>query len=415
MLSYAWNHRDDDDKKEYNLLSNYIKNYYFTYHIGDGKFFAIPKNHELSVLESFFERCFEYLADQNDYAFNEYFDYFAEQVTPPIASEVLEFPVHVGKDGLQQAMDDAALGVISNTGVYGVMAQTAMNKNYLGAKIVPTAYERLEPKNQYNKKTSEAAYLIGQALNISPMKLDHFASNVLGYIWDYQSALFPINAGSVKGERDPYLGVSKKYVRDNKYSNDISGWIYDKADKSQMRMETYGDNILEASMDAYMKDRYNTYNKLSKDEKETRESRKARSELLNEMIDYRKGRMPGDFKTVSSLVEETGDKNYLPSVLSDSYKNGKGGEEIKFTSEEYLQLQDTYQNLYLEYMNESINKNESAEKWEFTQSKAKQEAKNRALDELLRQKGIEPKTTKPKTSPGKFDAYVDAEFKKKKK
>ena len=415
MLSYAWNHLDDDDKEQYNLLSNYIKNYYYTYHLGDGKFISIPKNHELSVLESFFERCFEYLADQNDYAFNEYFDYFAEQVTPPIASEVLEFPVHAGKDGLQQAMDDAALGVISNTGVYGVMAQTAMNKNYLGAKIVPTAYEKLEPKRQYNKKTSEAAYLIGQALNISPMKLDHFASNVLGYIWDYQSALFPINAGSVKGERDPYLGVSKKYVRDNKYSNDISGWIYDKADKSQMRKETYGDNILEASMDAYMKDRYNTYNKLSKEEEETRDSRKARSELLKEMIDYRKGRMPGDFRTVSSLVEETGDKNYLPSVLSNSYKNGKGGEEIKFTSEEYLQLQYTYQDLYLKYMNESINKNESVEKWEFTQNKAKQEAKNRALDELMKQKGIESKLTKPKTTPGKFDAYVDAEFKKKKK
>ena len=415
MLSYAWNHRDDDDKKEYNLLSNYIKNYYFTYHIGDGKFFAIPKNHELSVLESFFERSFEYLADQNDQAFKEYFDYFAEQVTPPIASEILEFPVHAGKNGLQQAMDDAILGVISNTGVYGIMAQTAMNKNYLGAKIVPAAYENLAPKRQYNKKTSEAAYLIGQALNISPMKLDHFAGNVLGYIWDYQSALFPINAGNVKGERDPYLGVTKKYVRDNRYSNDVSGWIYDKARESKMRYETEGDNLLEASMDEYMKNRYNTYNKLSKDEEETKKSRDTRSDVLQELIDYRKGRMPGDFKTVSSLVEETGDHNYLPSVMDKTYKNGKGGEEIKFTSEEYIQLQNIYEDLYLTYMNESIDENESVEKWEYTKTKAKDEARYRALDELLRQKGIEPKTTKPKTSPGKFDAYVDAEFKKKKK
>jgi hypothetical protein len=295
------------------------------------------------------------------------------------------------------------------------MAQTAMNKNYLGAKIVPTAYENLAPKKQYNKKTSEAAYLIGQALNISPMKLDHFAGNVLGYIWDYQSALFPINAGNVKGERDPYLGVAKKYVRDNRYSNDVSGWIYDKARESKMRYETEGDNLLEASMDEYMKDIYNTYNKLSKDEEETKKSRDTRSDVLQELIDYRKGRMSGDFKTVSSLVEETGDHNYLPSVMDKTYKNGKGGENINFTSEEYIQLQNIYEDLYLTYMNESIDKNEPVEKWEYTKTKAKNEARNRALDELLRQKGIEPKTTKPKTSPGKFDAYVDAEFKKKKK
>jgi len=401
MLSYAWNHRDDDDKKEYNLLSNYIKNYYFTYHIGDGKFFAIPKNHELSVLESFFERSFEHLADQNDQAFKEYFDYFAEQVTPPIASEILEFPVHAGKNGLQQAIDDAILGVISNTGVYGVAAQTAMNKNYLGAKIVPTAYEDLVPKKQYNKKTSEAAYLIGQALNISPMKLDHFAGNVLGYIWDYQSALFPINAGNVKGERDPYLGVTKKYVRDNRYSNDVSGWIYDKARESKMRYETEGDNLLEASMDEYMKKRYNTYNKLSKDEEETKKSRDTRSDVLQELIDYRKGKAPEDFTIIASIAEETGDKNYLPSVKDAHFNNGKGGERIDLSSSEYLDYQNTYEDLYSGFMNDSIDKSEDPDKWEYTRKIADSVALYMAKEKVLKEKGIDSKET------SKFADYLD--------
>jgi hypothetical protein len=103
----------------------------------------------------------------------------------------------------------------------------------------------------------------------------------------------------VKGERDPYLGVTKKYVRDNRYSNDVSGWIYDKARESKMRYETEGDNLLEASMDEYMKNRYNTYNKLSKDEEETKKSRDTRSDVLQELIDYRKGKAPEDFTIIA--------------------------------------------------------------------------------------------------------------------
>lgn len=414
MLSYAWNHRDKDDKDQYNLLSNYIKNYYFTFHLGDGKFFSIPKNHELSVLESFFERVFERLADDNDQAFNEYFDYFAEQVMPPIASEILEFPVHAVKDGLQPAIDDLEMGVFSNAGVLGVAAQAHANKDYRGAKIVPQAYENLAPKQQYNKKTSELAYLIGQALNISPMKLDHFAGNVLGYLWDYQSALLPIRAGEVKGERDPFLGVTKKYIRDNRTSNNVSNWIYDKADKSKERYETTGDNVLEYALDEYMKSRYNTYNKLSKNEAETETSRAERFDVLMDLRSYQKGGIDKDNALVYDLVEETGDKNFVPSVLDSTYKNGNGGEEISLSSSEFLQAQEMYEDLYYKYMSESIDLSESQDKWEYTRDKAKTEARNAALDEIIRQRGIES-NIKTKASVGSFDEYVDEAYRKKKK
>jgi hypothetical protein len=285
VLHYAANHRDDDDKEQYNMLSNYIKNYYFTIPIGEGKFFSIPKNHELSVLESLFERALEYYRDDNEVAFDEYFDYFAEQVFPPIFSEIAELPVHAATKGNQAALEDLGIGLAANTGVYGVLMQTAMNKNYMGSPIVPKSFEKLAPRQQYNKKTSQAAYLIGQALDISPMKLDHFMDNVFGFIWDYQKALFPIDAGDVKGEADPWFGVKNKYIRDNLYSNNVSNRIYNKAEDSSMRYESYGDNLLEASLDEYMKDRYSKFAGLQKNEEETEEWRKDKREVLNELTD----------------------------------------------------------------------------------------------------------------------------------
>ena len=414
-LQFAANHRDDDDKEEYNLLSNYMKNYYFCIHRDNGKFIRIPKNHELSVLESLFERCLEYYADNNEYAFDEYFDYFAEQVMPPIISELAEFPVNVVTKGAQPAIDDLWIGIASNTGVIGVAMQTAMNKNYMGSPIVKKSLEGLAPKQQYDNKTTQLAYLIGQALNISPKKLDHFAENVLGYIWDTQGALFPIDAGDVKGERDIALGVSKKYTTDNLRSNNISNWIYDKSAESQMQLKSDGDNLLEASLDQYMKTRYANYDVLWKNEEETEENRKERKKVLDELIDYRKGEIDDDLSVVSSLVEETGDKSYLPSALSTTFKNGKGGEDISLTSSEYMEFQNTYEDLYLKYMNESISKAESADKWNLTRKEADDAAKNQAKNEILKKKGIEPKFNKEKAvewldNRENFDTFIDKSY-----
>jgi hypothetical protein len=401
VLSHIFNHWDEDKKEDYNRYSNYFKNYYLNIPIGDGKFLSIPKNHELSVLESLFERALEFGLDKNDRAFDEFYDYFIEQLAPPILAEMLQFPADVVSKGPQKAIENYIVGNISDIGVVGVAAQVAMNKNYLGTPIVPQSYQKLAPKMQYNKKTSELAYLIGQAFNISPMKLDHFANNFLGYLWKYQAALLPINAGDVKGEFDPTLGVKGTYIRDSLRSNDVSNWIYDKAEESEMRYTTEGDNILEMSLDAYMRDRYSNYNRLSKDEEETKEDRKLRKAVLNELIDYQKGKIPRDHRTVNDLVNETGDKSYLPSVKDTHFNNGKGGERVDLTSAEYMDYQSTYENLYYEFMNDSIDKTEDPDKWEYTEKLADSLALYMAKTKVLEEKGIESNVT------SKFSDHLD--------
>ena len=54
------------------------------------------------------------------------------------------------------------------------LAEIKLNKDIFRDKdIVPPALAKLEPFQQFDKNTSEAAKVFGKMLNVSPMKLDH--------------------------------------------------------------------------------------------------------------------------------------------------------------------------------------------------------------------------------------------------
>jgi hypothetical protein len=151
------------------------------------------------------------------------------------------------------------------------------------------------------------------------------------------------------------------------------------------------DNVLDQALDSYMKSRFSKFNKIYENEEETSEGKKLKQEVINDLIDYKKDTSEGR-KTVYDIVEETGDKTYLPSILDDSFKNGS--DVVQLTSAEYLEYQDIYENNYYKYMNDHIRSGDSEDEWSATKKKAKTDAKNAAMDELLRQKGISKKSKK---------------------
>ena len=67
------------------------------------------------------------------------------------------------------------------------LLEAVRNKNtFTGNDIVPSWMERqLEPQEQYIRGTSELARVIGQALNISPLKIDHVMRGYGGTIGTY--------------------------------------------------------------------------------------------------------------------------------------------------------------------------------------------------------------------------------------
>lgn len=410
-IEYALNHKSKDDKENYNQLSNHVKNSNFLIPLGKGKYFALTKSHELGIPSSAMERVLELTQDDQDHAFDDFAAYATSNFLPSIVSDLAEMPFNVASDGLYDASKDALTGAISSTGIFGVGAAINANKDYLGSPIVSSSLEGKVPKQQYTARTSQAAYLMGQFLNLSPQQIDYFGKNVLGGFWTYQTALFPVNDGKgVKGKRDWTLGVKNTYNKDNIYSQDLANWMYDKADESSMYAKSYPDNktyLLESSQDSALTSYYSRAMGLVKDNADSAEYRIVKQSLLDSIKAYQKksdrNAWTSSEKSVQSFVKKTGNKNVLPGALSTEITDSEG-KKHSLKGREYIQYQKTYEQAYWKYVKEQFTgKKFSDDDAAQVLSTIKKTAKDVADATILKQKGVKV----AKSSSG-FNSYKSA-------
>ena len=390
-LVVAWSRRNKESKDDFDMLSNYTKNSYFCISLGDGKYFTIPKGQNVAVLESFFERLLERTVGDNDHAFDEYYSYLTESTLPSIASNFAEYPVNVLANGGQEATLDLISDTLGSLGAVGEMAQLFANKDYLGRPIVSKQNKDKDYPLQYSEKSSEMAYLLGKYGGWSPQMVDHFGKNILGWMWSYPSAIFPINDGNgVKGKRDWTMGVKNTYLRDNVYSNDLGNWIYDKSGESSKMYKSYGTNeqALESTLDSNMKSYYQKTIGLAKGQEDEREIRRA---ALDKLKAYRKesdhGVEDADRKAIYDIVESNGNASILPGVMDTSIKSD--GKTYDLSGKEYMQYQDAYESYYYDLADDCISPSDSEDKQSRISGELKQLAREQAMDEILSKKGIE--------------------------
>ena len=408
-LVVAWSRRNKESKDDFDMLSNYTKNSYFCISLGDGKYFTIPKGQNVAVLESFFERLLERTVGDNDHAFDEYYSYLTESTLPSIASNFAEYPVNVLANGGQEATLDLISGTLGSLGAVGEMAQLFANKDYLGRPIVSKQNKDKDYRLQYSEKSSEMAYLLGKYGGWSPQMVDHFGKNILGWMWSYPSAIFPINDGKgVKGKRDWTMGVKNTYLRDNVYSNDLGNWIYDKSGESSKMYKSYGTNeqALESTLDSNMKSYYQNTIGLAKGQEDEREIRRA---ALDKLKAYRKesdhGVKDADRKAIYDIVESNGNASILPGVMDTSIKSD--GKTYDLSGKEYMQYQDAYESYYYDLADDCIKASDSEDKQSQISGELKQLAREQAMDEILSKKGIE--SGKPSKLKDWTDSGYDAE------
>ena len=356
-LQHAINNRDDEAEKYYKLLSNYTKNSYHLIYLKDGKFFALPKARELGSLESLMERSLEF-AKGNDHAFDEFYSYFAENCLPTIINEVAQVPFRTADEGLQPAIDEAVAGAVGSVGIIGVLANTMANRDFLGRPIVSNTYKEKLPKDQYDSKTSEMAYLIGQALNLSPQKIDYFGENFFGVLWDTPEAAFPINDGhGIVGTRDLSLGVYNKYFKDSSYSNDVVNWMYDEKDKSEANAnhdEEDIDSAIKYKMDSNMTSFYSKFSKLNKSNL-TSAQREARFNVLDMLEGYRTATdeniFPEGLTIAMSVAKANNDTSALPAVMN-TYVKDADKTQYDLSDVRYVEYQTLYNKYYYENIEE---------------------------------------------------------------
>ena len=377
VLAYAINNGSDDDKKEYSQLSNYTKNSFWLIPLGDGRYFAIPKARELSVLSSFFEAVAERMFNDNEHAFDEFWSYFVDTSLPAIVSDIASIPA--------EGIGSAASGAMSSLGIIGVIGSLLANRDFLGRPIVSQSMQNLEPRDQYNSRTSKLAKLLGGALNVSPLQIDYFFQQAFGGFQKWQRALFPVGSENV----DLTLGIQNTYVKDNQYSTDLVNRMYDRADDSTKKHNSAPNDIdkaITAAMDGRMTSFYSAYNKLAKTEAETAATRGARQTVLNMLAEYEKAAEHGTVtkaeQAVYDVVRYVGNTSLLPSVVQSAIKDGNEAEHT-LSATQYVEYQTDYNRLYWEYVEDNLGRakkdREKLAVLTAAKTAAATEAKNRAL------------------------------------
>ncbi|MBR0282244.1 MAG: DEAD/DEAH box helicase family protein, partial [Oscillibacter sp.] len=212
-IEYALNGMTDERRKSYSRLSTYTKNSYYCIPIGDGKYFGIPKARGMLIPENFFRALMERTIGGNRHAYDGFWGYAATAEFPNALSDVITLN------------PSSFFGSVT---ILGPMAQIWANSDFRGMPIESARDRRLSPRERYTGSTSLLAKSVGDALNLSPKQIDFLGNNTLGALWQYQSALFPVDAS----KRDLTLGVQGKYVKDSLYSQDSVNRLYDLAEKS---------------------------------------------------------------------------------------------------------------------------------------------------------------------------------------
>ena len=394
-LLHAVNSKTDEDRKNYAQLSNYTKNSYFCIPIGGGKYFCIPKPRELAVLTSAIEATLERTLSGDEHAFDEFYSYTNEQLLPNVLSDL--------------AHGDFA-GANGSFGVLGDIFYLAANRDFLGRPIVSDSMQALEPKDQYTQRTSKLAYWIGQAFNISPLKVDFFCNNILGGWWKSQKALFPVGGEN----RDLTLGVQGQYVKDNQYSTDVLNRLYDSNTAASRKAKSNPDDMdaqIAAKWTSLMTGFYSNYNKLSKNVSDSTEHRTTRQTVFNMIIEFQKaydsGSKTGAQKVIESVCKAAGSTEYMPQVMQNSVKDGDGGAHT-LTDSMYVDYQTDYLKRYYEYVESVVSASDDASTQAKACKAAQEYAKEGATNKVLKQLNVT--TAKQPRSAQLEDQGIDADM-----
>lgn len=173
LALYALN-KDDE---RYKLLPEDIKDLYWVIFTGPGEddYFLFPKPFESGMLFGTIpERMMEYTETEDGEEFADamswiFLQTFQMDMTPQIFQPTIDL---------------------------------ARNKDFTGAPIIPFYLENVEPDQQFTYYTSETAKEAGEALGISPMKMDYMIRGYLGTAGTYMLAA---SDAMIRATTDAYL------------------------------------------------------------------------------------------------------------------------------------------------------------------------------------------------------------------
>lgn len=189
------NHLLLKNDKDYQSLPAYIKDEYYLFKKGDGKFIRIPKGRLISVMGSASRRVLE-MVEGNEFDLKGLKDTAIKQLAP------------------NNPLED---------NIFAPIKAVATNKAWYGGDIVSSRLQKQLPKNQYDEKTDEISKWLGNIFNYSPKKINYLLDQYSGGIGD---VILPIL--TPKAENNI---LEDKFTTDSALKNKYVSEFYDKKDE----------------------------------------------------------------------------------------------------------------------------------------------------------------------------------------
>ena len=202
----------DEEDEDYKALPDYIKDNYYLIKTDDGEFIRIPKGRALSVFGSAARRTLELIEGEKD-AFDGYLD---------------------------NAMSQSAPNNFLESNVFSPLIQAKNNETWYGGDLVPTRLQDKPVAEQYDESTDEFSKWLGQALNISPYKINYVIDQYTGGLGDLALPLITEEANSDGSFLAP---LKDKFTANSTMDNKYAGQFYDKMD--ELEVISNGENATE--------------------------------------------------------------------------------------------------------------------------------------------------------------------------
>ena len=292
------NHLLWDDDEEYAELSDYVKqNYYIVAKYGDGKFVRIPKGRALAVIQNGFEQM-ENLVTGNDEVD---LKAFGELVVSNLAPN--------------NPLDNNLLAPI---------AQAIGNRTWYGEDLVPTRLQDLPSEEQYDETTDSVSKWLGEALNISPYKVNYVLDQYSGAIGDM---FLPMMTPEAERGNDTLLGnmiapITDKFTTDSVMKNQNVSDFYDTKDELAVNangMNATDDDVLKNkymnSVNADLAKLYAEKRKIQNSDLSNAEKYEAVRDIQNQIVALTRVMWPSSVKSTSRRVRKASGLSCLTSRL----------------------------------------------------------------------------------------------------
>lgn len=252
------------DDEEYEELSDYVKqSYYIVGKYGDGNFIRIPKGRMITVVQEGLNQMANLVTGNGEADLGQFLEIVGNNIAPnnPVESNVLS-PI----------------------------IQAATNTTWYGDDLVPTRLQDEPVEEQFDESTDKLSIFLGQALGISPYKINYVIDQYSGGIGDVFLPMMTQEAETGTDSMGEKLiaPLTNKFTVDSTMKNQNVSDLYTLSEELTSKANSTSAKDEDILKNKYLNSIKSEMNELYKQKREIQSSNISDSEKYNQVREIQK-------------------------------------------------------------------------------------------------------------------------------